>query len=207
MIIAVWIPFTLIAVSVSFLIYYAYQGNFERGLAIAVIIFAFGSFLSIFLFTFLIPILLLVVVILYVRIYFKICQMMDFRSGKRKSINGMITILKTPCDGEDTKLRELKTTFVLFITVLFFCLGWLPLLFVFQEIQETKVGLAFTLNILHSLLNPFLYAYHIKQFRQRWERVKWWLCCKKESPKEEFSLPQTESTEMYFKNFVLKLSE
>lgn len=67
------------------------------------------------------------------------------------------------------KVREVRTTVILFITVILFLLGWVPgmvlsaVLYVVPEIASLEGILTVcALSQLNSMVNPFLYARNVK---------------------------------------------
>lgn len=75
----------------------------------------------------------------------------------------------------DLKIREIRTTIVLLITVLFFVICWVPLhiidvLFALApqsiDISIETINALIVLRHANYILNPFLYAYHMKGFKQ-----------------------------------------
>ncbi|XP_063706074.1 adenosine receptor A2a-like [Culicoides brevitarsis] len=100
---------------------------------------------------------------------------------------------KSPAKEMDQKTRELQTTIVLLITVLFFVICWVPLYIidVFFSFDSQSLSITIeTINALivlrhfNSVLNPFLYAYHMKGFKKALKR-KLICCCKKDDDEWE----------------------
>lgn len=88
----------------------------------------------------------------------------------------------------DLKTREVQTTIVLFITVLFFAICWVPLYIVdvmfalapqSLDISIEAINALIVLRHANSVLNPFLYAYHMKGFKQSLKKIfaKMFCCC------------------------------
>uniref|UniRef100_A0A336LC14 CSON006764 protein n=1 Tax=Culicoides sonorensis TaxID=179676 RepID=A0A336LC14_CULSO len=98
--------------------------------------------------------------------------------------NGCCTTQTGPRKIGDLKTREVQTAFVLLVTVLFFAICWLPLYIVDVMFSLAPQSLSIsieTINALivlrhfNSVLNPFLYAYHMRGFKKSLKEifVKW----------------------------------
>lgn len=154
-----------------------------------------------------IPTFLLILLILYFRIYLKIRNLMNFRNGKRNTISGMITILRSPSLGNtdiNVRLKELKTTLVLLITVLYIFFGWIPAILAVYSVQTPVDNFPHLFVIVQSLLNPFLYAFHTKAFTNRLNWLNSKLTCTSTSKN---TANVVSPNEVSFKNFDLKFEE
>lgn len=98
------------------------------------------------------------------------------------------TMRQGPRKMGDLKTREVQTTVVLFITVLFFAICWVPLYIIDVMFSLAPQSLSIdieTINALivlrhfNSVLNPFLYAYHMKGFKKSLKQIfaKIFFCC------------------------------
>lgn len=108
---------------------------------------------------------------------------------------GKIVIRKnTKNDMEGLKIRDVRSTLILFITILFFLLTWIPgiVLLVMFQLFPDKTTLngtlaAYVISQLNSMVNPFLYARNIKNAGKI---LKGWLkasICVSEKDVETFS--------------------
>lgn len=88
----------------------------------------------------------------------------------------------------DLKTREVQTTIVLFITVLFFAICWVPLYVIDVMFSLAPQSLSITIETINglivlrhfnSVLNPFLYAYHMRGFKFALKQIfaKIFFCC------------------------------
>lgn len=112
---------------------------------------------------------------------------------------GKIVIRKNTKNDMETmfgglKVRDVRSTLILFITILFFLLTWIPgiVLLVMFQLFPDKTSLngtlaAYVISQLNSMVNPFLYARNIKNAGKI---IKSWLkmsVCIKEKSVATFS--------------------
>lgn len=93
--------------------------------------------------------------------------------SERKSSCCLQTVTDSQACIHLVRKREIKVTVNIFIIVLFFMLCWLPLniiktikiLCTTCSIPDNLITIGIILTHFNSALNPFLYAYHLKDFR------------------------------------------
>uniref|UniRef100_A0A336LA02 CSON006765 protein n=1 Tax=Culicoides sonorensis TaxID=179676 RepID=A0A336LA02_CULSO len=115
--------------------------------------------------------------------------MKSMRSGRQKHpdtkiswkriflslFNSCCTVETGPRQIGDLKTREARSTIVLMFTVLFFAFCWLPLYIIDAifsltpqdlHISVETINAFIALRHVNSVFNPFLYAYHMRGFKQ-----------------------------------------
>lgn len=79
---------------------------------------------------------------------------------------------------EMLKVREVRATLILFLTVIVFLLCWVPavLILVVHKIRPilgsvTEMFLVYTLLKVYSMINPVIYAFTLKDIRKAFKRL------------------------------------
>lgn len=75
---------------------------------------------------------------------------------------------------EQRKIREIKTTLLMFSTVFLFILCWVPWPIILNLIRRFRPDvnythsamICYTFVSLNSMINPFLYVFHIEKWRE-----------------------------------------
>lgn len=166
----------------------------------------------------------LVLIVIYARIYLIFKQTVSFvfffsqinimiffqikrRTKSIQNINNIKITQKTPSilfscfrtkavlqQGDDLRAREIRTTIVLFITVLFFGVCWIPLYLIdilsffapesVENIDIMTINALIIMRHVNSVFNPFLYAYHMKGFTKaaKYALLKIFCCRLKRHP-------------------------
>lgn len=138
-----------------------------------------------------IPIGILITVAFYIRIYRELSKMVKFKDGNGSVLRALVLIMKTKQNSDaigqayKLQMKEIKTTILMFITVFFFVLCWLPgaLAFLLLVIAPKSIDayhrdIALILYSVNSILNPFFYAFHISRLRKKLKQILSWFCCK-----------------------------
>lgn len=100
---------------------------------------------------------------------------------------------------EKRKIREIRTTILMFSTVFLFILCWVPWPIILNLIRRFRPDMnykhsamiCYTFVSLNSMLNPFLYVYHIEKWRESLKDMFQFLWC---SLKEDKPLKTLENT-------------
>lgn len=146
------------------------------------------------IFWFIIPFSLLTVIVLYVRIYHRVSTMVQFKSTHGRSIcKALLTILRSNLDQAEMgrvkvrKIKEIRTTILMLITVTLFVICWLPsvislvfLVLARHLVQPYMRTAVFVLYSLNSTINPFLYAFHISRLKKRLKEIWNFFLCVRE---------------------------
>ncbi|XP_063706404.1 adenosine receptor A3-like [Culicoides brevitarsis] len=91
-------------------------------------------------------------------------------------------ILTKDAVSEARRVREIRTTLLMFATVFLFILCWLPWPIIlnitrrfYPEMNYAHSAMVcYTFVSLNSMINPFLYVYHIEKWRESAKRVVGW---------------------------------
>lgn len=83
---------------------------------------------------------------------------------------------------EKRKIREIRTTVLVFSTVFLFILCWVPWPIVLNLIRRFRPDINYTHSAmicytfvsLNSMINPFLYVYHIEKWRESLKNMFRW---------------------------------
>lgn len=144
-----------------------------------------------------IPISLLVTIIAYARIYRKISQMLKFKDKNRSVLKALVTIMQSTHKSSTIgrakmrKMKEIKTTILMLVTIVFFVISWFPgiialLLLVTapDQIKAFHRDIVFILYSANSTFNPFLYAFHISSLRNRLLQIWNWCRCQRRKSRD-----------------------
>lgn len=148
----------------------------------------------------------LIMTVLYIRIYIifketvRIWSLLNNSRSLVFQMNRMTTAEEAHHKTPEKKSREIKTTIVLIITVVFFVICWCPLYIVdiisyfFPNCMSVSVEVINAMIIMrhvNSVLNPFLYSYHMKGFRQSAKHALAKIFCCRKTRRSDWSVKNT----------------
>ncbi|CAG9811880.1 unnamed protein product [Chironomus riparius] len=149
----------IVGIVVGFIPIFAHQEPIRRSCMLNDVL---GKYLVVLRFIFLI----VVPVFMLSFIYFKIYRII------RSQIKSERTLKGSKCNELKLMRREVRATRTISLIVLIFMFSWIPvhIVYILPVITGTSVNkniLAFVVNLAHSnsAINPFLYAYHMKDIR------------------------------------------
>lgn len=131
-----------------------------------------------------------VTVLLYIAIYMTMRKMFQANIGRNniRSIIDWVNEQKRPKEEGKVigflKVREVRVTLLLFVTIITFVCCLIPVLFVVQLYSTTpdagygKILITYSLPKIYSMINPIFYAYTIENIRKAFKTFIATICCK-----------------------------
>lgn len=103
---------------------------------------------------------------------------------------------------EKRKIREIRTTILMFSTVFLFIICWVPWPILLNLIRRFhpdmhyshSAMICYTFVSVNSMINPFLYVYHIEKWRESLKDIFRWRCCSRKTDDPLKSLENTKDS-------------